>query len=262
LLDQIAAELQRRPFTLLVLAGVAWNVVTFTVCIVLGEWIAGALSRHRITPVAPPVTRPESLLAALCVTVNALVAVAGAMLWRGGMIRLHASAPFAVLVDTLVLLFAMDASMYALHRVAHHPLVFRFVHGVHHQYENPRPLTLFVLHPLEVLGFGTLWIIVLTLYHASVLGITCYLTLNLYFGLLGHLGVEPLPAAWLRLPLLRYVSTGTFHAEHHQEREYNFGFYTVIWDRLFGTLDPAYAADFGAAARGADGVASRLTRSG
>ena len=60
------------------------------------------------------------------------------------------------------------------------------------------------------------------------------------FGTLGHSGVEPFPRSWPRIPLLRLLGTSTFHAEHHEEPAHNFGFYTLIWDQLFGTLDPAY----------------------
>ena len=100
------------------------------------------------------------------------------------------------------------------------------------------PLTLFVLHPLETLSFGALWLAVLAVYTASWLGIAVYLTLNLAFGLIGHLGVEPAPRFFARTPGLRHVATGRFHADHHADAGHNFGFYTLIWDRLFGTLAP------------------------
>ena len=66
--------------------------------------------------------------------------------------------------------------------------------------------------------------------------ILIYLGLNLAFGTLGHVGVEPYPAAWFRWPVLRDLGSSTFHAGHHQDLAVNFGFYTTLWDRLFGTL--------------------------
>ncbi len=65
------------------------------------------------------------------------------------------------------------------------------------------------------------------------------------FGTVGHLGVEPLPDAWLRWPGLRWLAGGSFHAQHHQDITHNYGFYTLIWDRLFGTLRPDYRESFG-----------------
>lgn len=114
----------------------------------------------------------------------------------------------------------------------------------HHLYDKPRPLTLFALNPVEALGFGAMLVLVCLLYPVSALGLTIYVVLNVLFGLVGHIGVEPLPPRWLALPGLRYISTSTFHAEHHDDGHHNFGFYTLVWDRLFGTLAPNYAADF------------------
>lgn len=48
----------------------------------------------------------------------------------------------------------------------------------------------------------------------------------------------------VRWPGLRAVATTTFHARHHLDPAHHFGFYTLIWDRLFGTLAPDYEASF------------------
>src|SRR5262249_38061749 len=72
-----------------------------------------------------------------------------------------------------------------------------------------------------------------------------YLVLNVAFGTVGHLGGEPLPARWSDIPVLRYLAGSTFHARHHQALATNFGFYTVIWDSLFGTLHPYCWRQFG-----------------
>jgi sterol desaturase/sphingolipid hydroxylase (fatty acid hydroxylase superfamily) len=105
---------------------------------------------------------------------------------------------------------------------------------------KPRPLTLFMLNPAENLAFGALWLFVIWVYPASWFGMSVYLVLNVLFGTMGHLGVEPLPAWFARTPIVRYVAGSTFHARHHQDLDSNFGFYTLIWDRLFGTLRKDY----------------------
>src|SRR4029453_6504341 len=99
--------------------------------------------------------------------------------------------------------------MYVFHRVAHLPILYPLIHDTHHRFENPRPLTLFVLNPFETLGFGVLWLIVITIYSSSFVAMISYLTLNVAFGLMGHLGVEPFPRRWLELPVIRYISTST-----------------------------------------------------
>jgi Delta7-sterol 5-desaturase len=173
------------------------------------------------------------------------------MLWRWGIIVVNFSMnPLRIVIDTFLLFIAMDLGMYVFHRMAHHPILYPILHRTHHRFENPRPLTLFVLNPFEVLGFGGLWLTALVIYHANWLSIIIYLTMNVVFGLVGHLGVEPMPGAWVKLPFINYISTSTFHAEHHMDDEHNFGFYTLIWDRLFGTLSPDYLDDFQNARQG------------
>jgi sterol desaturase/sphingolipid hydroxylase (fatty acid hydroxylase superfamily) len=146
-----------------------------------------------------------------------------------------------VLLDLGVLLLVMDALMYVLHRAAHHPILFSLVHSVHHRYERVRPLTLFVLHPVETLSFGGLWLALLYVYPPSWLGMSIYLALNVAFGIIGHMGVEPLPDRVRRLPGLRLVAMAGFHAAHHRDSTINYGFYTTIWDRLFRSLEEGAA---------------------
>ncbi len=153
-----------------------------------------------------------------------------------------------------MLVLLMDAAMYALHRAAHMSLLFPIMHRVHHRYERVRPLTLFLLSPIENLGFGMLWLGVIVFYQPSWLGMSIYLAINVAFGTIGHLGVEPLPDGWKRWPLVNYLATSTFHAQHHQALEHNYGFYTLIWDKLFGTLSPRYEKDFGRVAIRAEPV--------
>ncbi len=223
------------------------NVTTFALAVLAGTLATRALQGRRVTPPPEPLTRKEVVYAAAGVAVNTLVTVAAWWLWKSGVLVIRRDVGWFAVVDFLVLLLVMDFGMYALHRLAHHRWFYR-VHSLHHEYDRPRPLTLFVVHPLETLGFGLLWLAVVVLYPSSWLGLSLYLAANLGMGMLGHVGVEPFPKWWPRVPVLRQVGTSTFHAGHHQDGGHNFGFYTLLWDRLFGTLAPAYDASFGSPA--------------
>ena len=222
------------------------NVLLFGMMIGLGELIARVWRARPVVSPPPPVSRVEIVLAIATILVNSAVMVAGWFLYTRGVLRIDGTGSVGRwLVDLVVLTIAMDLAMYVLHRLAHHPIAFRFVHGIHHRYDQPRPLTLFVLHPLEVAGFGGLWLVVLCTSTFSLGGMMLYLTVNSVFGTLGHSGVEPVPEAWAKLPVLGSLGTSTFHARHHQRPDGNFGFYTAIWDRLFRSLDPTYVSTFG-----------------
>jgi lathosterol oxidase len=228
----------------------AENLLVFAVALGFGHVLVAWFPRHPIGAPPDPLNSQEVWLAVSCVALNTLVTIAGWFLWRAGIINVRRDVGWRAWLDVVVLLMVMDLCMYVSHRVAHHPWIFPVVHRTHHLYDRPRPLDLFVLNPLEVLGFGGLWLVVITLNRSSWLGMVVYLVLNVVFGTMGHLGVEPMPRAWTRWRVLRSIGTSTFHAGHHHDLGVNFGFYTLFWDRLFGTLDPRYTSEFARAAGG------------
>lgn len=221
------------------------NVLIFALALAGGAALVRWFRARPVTAPPAPLEAREVLLAGCTVVLNTAITALGFELWQRGLIRFRDDLGPLAWLDALLLLGVMDLAMYLLHRVAHVPGLYALLHRPHHRYARPRPLTLFVLAPHETLAFGGLWLAVLLVYPASWVGMSLYLALNVAFGVVGHLGVEPLPPRWVRLPLLRHVGTSTFHAQHHLDPRYNFGFYTVLWDRLLGTLHPEYERAFG-----------------
>lgn len=219
------------------------NILQFAMCLIVGQVLVMLFAARRTIAAPDPIERREVLLALSCIVLNTMVAVGGWFLWRAGVIKINKDLGLWTVVDVVLLLVAMDFLMYVTHRICHHPMLFPWVHQTHHIYDRPRPLTLFVLNPVEIFGFGSLWLLVLAAHTWSWMAIVVYLLLNAAFGTLGHLGVEPFPNIWTRIPVLGRLTTSTFHGQHHQEKDFNFGFYTDIWDRMFGTLHHAYGHD-------------------
>lgn len=216
------------------------NLLQFALCLFAGHLCIKWFEKHRIGESPEPLEKRELALAFSCVLLNSVVALTGWYLWRRGIIVIHNDISVFTIIDVIVLLLMMDFLMYVTHRICHHKLFFSWVHGTHHLYSRPRPLSLFVLNPLEVFGFGALWLVVLSIYHSSWAAIVVYLLLNAAWGTIGHIGVEPMPKFWPKIPLLGRLSTSTFHSQHHRLEDKNFGFYTDVWDRLFGTVHPPY----------------------
>ncbi len=221
------------------------NVIIFFGSVLVGNLLVKLFKDRRITPIPEKLNTTEILYCFSTVILNAVITLIGWYLWRYGIIKLHFRFDYFVIIDVFVLMLAMDCAMYFLHRVAHIPLLLKYLHAAHHFYKNPRPLTLFVLNPFENLGFGSLWLVIISLYSASWTAITIYLTLNVVFGIVGHLGVEPFSAKSQTTFVGRLFTTSYFHAVHHNDLQYNFGFYTTLWDRLFKTLAPYYYSQFG-----------------
>jgi Delta7-sterol 5-desaturase len=201
------------------------NLLILVLVVSLGHAVRSRAEEDR----PPPLTAGEIGLAVLSALINSGVTLAGWELWRRGVIRPRADLGWRAAVDVLFLLFAMDVALYVLHRLAHHPRLYPLLHEVHHRYERPRPLTLFVMHPLEVAGFGALWIGLLCVYAPTWAGMGIYLTLNLLSGTVGHLGGRSFPG-------VGWISGSDVHGAHHRDPSRNLGFYTRIWDRLFGTM--------------------------
>jgi Delta7-sterol 5-desaturase len=139
-----------------------------------------------------------------------------------------------------LMLIIHDAYFYGIHRLMHHPKLFRLIHRVHHQSTNPSPWTAYAFHPLEaVLEAGIIPLIAFTLpvYQPS-LGL--FLLFQFFYNVYGHLGYELYPKNFQRNWFGRWVNTGTAHNQHHEHFHGNYGLYTLIWDRVFGTLRKDY----------------------
>lgn len=209
------------------------NVAIFGVAVALGSRLDGTLGILRVL-----VSPNEWRWAASTVGFNVLITQAGFLLWRTGWIRFSESESIAELLGhVIVLFFAMDLLMYFFHYAIHHLPTFKSLHALHHEYATPSVVDLFVLHPVEVLGFGGLWLGLLLLHPFHIGAVVMYLIINVLFGMAGHLRVERFPDWWRQSALTNWLATTAFHVGHHQNQHRNFGFYTLIWDRLFGTLE-------------------------
>ena len=245
LLDEFIRILQNLTFLQATLAFLAENIVLFVCAVALGKLLVYFFAKNRVAEEPTSITLLEIGLTISTIIFNTIVTIIGWIMWKENIIQFRRDFGFYAFLDVVILFIAMDFFMYILHRVAHHPLLYPYLHATHHRFDKPHPITLFALNPFEVIGFGALWLAVISIYDASWLGMSIYLMINVLFGTIGHLGVEPFSKCWLSLPGIRIVSTSTFHAQHHQDIEHNFGFYTLLWDKLFGTISPEYYSHFG-----------------
>jgi lathosterol oxidase len=252
--------IKEAPLFYSILFFAALNLIMYSAGTFLGERI-GRQSARRISAEMSPFGPKEFALGMLSTLINISVTVVGLLLYRGDVLTLPEEVGVArLLFDIFLFLLTMDALMYALHRVAHVRLLYS-IHSLHHQYDKPSAGSLFVLHPVETLGFGSLWIVLLFIYPFSFWAVVVYVGLNLYYGLVGHLGVELYPSWWAKHPFFGWFTTCTFHDQHHRDPRYNHGFYTTFWDRLFGTLHPSYQTEFFSNAGSAPGLTGNAAHS-
>lgn len=240
MLDQLKAASLSEASIFFVVSNFGIFVGSVALCWLLGWCFQSRRIFDRWEPL-----RPIEMLAAIgAIFFNAGISVFGWWVWKHDFIILRAGGIFLAIFDSFVMLLFMDFGMYMLHRLVHQPWMFALFHRFHHRHEAVNPISLFVLHPFEIIGFGLLMIVFLACYQMSLGGLIGYLTLNVLWGTLGHSGVEPFPTRFQSIPGISLLGTSTFHAEHHEHPRFNFGFYTLIWDKLFGTLNPEYDSRF------------------
>lgn len=208
------------------------NIFLYLFSIGLYIFIEKTCRKSQLQEKNHPVTRSDFYLSLLTIGCNSFVMLLGAFLWKKvWIVPGQTESVIGIIAEVAVLLLLMDFLMYLFHFAAHLPLVYKVLHGKHHEHISTNFLSLFVLHPLETIGFGLMMLVILTGYDFSVISISIYLLLNLIWGTIGHLNREFFPASFDRF----FVGTTRFHNQHHLDESKNFGFYTSIWDRLFGT---------------------------
>jgi sterol desaturase/sphingolipid hydroxylase (fatty acid hydroxylase superfamily) len=133
-----------------------------------------------------------------------------------------------------------DTYFYWVHRLMHHPKLYRRVHLIHHKSTNPSPWTAYAFHPLEaVLEAGIIPVIAFTL-PVQRDALVWFFLFQIIYNVYGHLGYELYPKNFHKTWIGRYVNTSVAHNLHHKHFTGNFGLYTLVWDRLMGTMNPRY----------------------
>jgi sterol desaturase/sphingolipid hydroxylase (fatty acid hydroxylase superfamily) len=133
-----------------------------------------------------------------------------------------------------------DFYFYWMHLFMHLPGVYERVHKVHHLSTNPSPLAAFAFHPLEaVIEALAIWVIalIIPIHPVALIAVGLY---SIATNVMGPSGYELLPRGLAQHPVFGWLNTATSHNQHHRTFNYNFGLYTLLWDRLFGTLHPHY----------------------
>ena len=157
-----------------------------------------------------------------------------------------ASAPDWIAVGFSVL--ALDALIYAQHRVFHAvPFLWR-LHRMHHADLELDATTGIRFHPLEILLSVVIKIAAVIALGAPVIAVVIFEIILNATSIFNHSNIRIPPAIdrWLRL----IVVTPLMHRVHHsivrEETDSNFGFNLPWWDRLFGTYKPVPASGYDA----------------
>lgn len=137
-----------------------------------------------------------------------------------------------------VVLLIQDWYFYWMHRIVHRAPFYDRIHKTHHLSTNPSAFSAFAFHPLEALLEIAIFIVLILVMPLHVWALFTAGILSLTYNVYGHLGYEIMPRFIARSSLGRWLNTSAYHNQHHRTYKYNYGLYTVIWDRLHGTMHP------------------------
>lgn len=130
----------------------------------------------------------------------------------------------------LVLPVVHEAHFFLIHRLIHVPVLYRWVHSVHHNSVNPSPWSSLSMHPVEhLLYFAT------AAYHLLIPSNPVLVIYQLHmagFGaVVGHVGFDK-----VEVTDEKAVDSHAFaHYLHHKYFEVNYGDGLIPFDRWFGT---------------------------
>jgi sterol desaturase/sphingolipid hydroxylase (fatty acid hydroxylase superfamily) len=230
------------------------------VFVVTRRWAAARLARRRIHTRGRRFDRAQlghevrhSLVVLAVGTLQVLVLLG---LQRRGLVELREGlGPWGVpglIAGFVALVVFNDLWFYAVHRLLHTRWLYKRVHAVHHRSVDVNPFSSYSFHLVEALLI-TGWLVPVAL--LTPLPLPVLMTaqvVGLLNNVMAHLGYELLPSWWTRAPLLRWSNSATFHALHHERYQGNYGLFTRVWDRLFGTELDGYELAFAAAHTGSD----------
>lgn len=176
-----------------------------------------------------------------------IFAITGAFLalgWQKGYIPVYTSMEeygiFYFFFSILTLMIIHETYYYWLHRLMHHPKVYKMVHKVHHDSITTSPWTAFSFHPIE--GFLEAIILPLMLLFIPVhlYALITYLTIMTLSSVINHLNIEIYPSKFHQHWLGKWLIGASHHSLHHSQFRFNFGLYFTFWDKWVKTESPDF----------------------
>jgi len=151
------------------------------------------------------------------------------------------------LLSFVVYLILTDFYFYVTHRISHSPLLYKYIHKIHHKYTSPSIYASYYEHPLEHLLVWSMPYIILP--HFVPINNFVYWSFVFYTSLLsivGHSGNDYKLNIWYSFNFtgkkdVYYYYTHSYHHDlHHLKTNCNYSLYFTYLDRFFNTLYKNY----------------------
>jgi sterol desaturase/sphingolipid hydroxylase (fatty acid hydroxylase superfamily) len=130
------------------------------------------------------------------------------------------------------MILTSDLYIYLLHKLLHYKPLFTKIHIVHHKSIRVNVFSSYSLDVIESVSYTLFLAIFIFLIPTNIWNFLLFMFLTVIYNFYIHSGYEFLSNN--KFPI-NYLNTAALHKVHHTEHDYNFAFYTNIWDRIFGT---------------------------
>jgi lathosterol oxidase len=137
-----------------------------------------------------------------------------------------------------------DTYFYWMHRLLHHPKLFKYTHLLHHRSTNPSPWASYSFHFIESWTEGAILLVIVFVMPVHELTIVFFTIGGFVINVYGHLGYEVVPKRFIKSPFFQLFNTSVHHNLHHKKFNGNYGLYFRVWDRVMGTEHRDYIEEF------------------
>jgi len=139
--------------------------------------------------------------------------------------------PVYLVILTLLIPIIHETHFYLIHRLIHVPVLYKYIHSVHHNSVNPSPYSSLSMHPAELLLYLGMAFWQILIPSNPILAI--YALHRAGFGAIpGHVGFDK-----IEVGSEGGVDTHAYiHYLHHKHFEVNYGDGLIPFDKWFGTF--------------------------
>ncbi|KAI8920092.1 hypothetical protein DFJ77DRAFT_507425 [Powellomyces hirtus] len=142
-----------------------------------------------------------------------------------------------IALSCLFCLVVEDTYHYFVHRLMHHPSLYKHVHKVHHEFQAPFGITAEHAHPIEVLVLGQGFflgpvMLLMAGIDMHVITMACWLALRLLETVDVHAGYD---FPWSFHKIIPFWGGAEFHDYHHMAFVGNYSSSFRWWDWMLGT---------------------------
>jgi len=134
-----------------------------------------------------------------------------------------------------IMFIIYDFYFYVTHRIMHHKKLFNLFHITHHKSKVISPLTALSMDVLEAIINQSALVLLFFLFPIHTTHVYIWVIVTISYTIYLHSGVELFSNKFLETKIGKLINTTKTHSEHHLKFKGNYGYYTLIWDKLFKT---------------------------